>query len=78
MKNSLHLFTAMNSGIKFPFALEKLTAALPIASTVNGGTILYGVGVAQGIQITETPEEVTGLYNDWFKSNAAGVAGRVQ
>jgi hypothetical protein len=76
-KNSLHMFTALNSGLKIPFALDKFTTALPVTASPTGGTILYGVGIPAGIQIQEPVAQVTELYNEWFKNNAVGAAGRV-
>lgn len=77
MKNSLHMFTALNTGIKIPFALDKFTTALPVTTTPAGGSLLFGVGIPAGIQVQEPVNQITELYNEWFKSNAAGVAGRV-
>lgn len=77
MKNSLHMFTSLNTGLKIPFALDKFTSALPVTTNAGGGSILYGVGIPHtGIQIQEPVAQVTELYNEWFKSNVAGVAGR--
>lgn len=75
-KNSIHMFTALNTGIKFPFALDKLTAALPLSQHADGGTVLHGVGIPNGIQVKETATQINELYGEWFKSNVAGVAGR--
>lgn len=76
MKNSLHMFTQLNTGLKIPFAFERFTAALPVGTNPTQGTILYGVGIASGIQVQEPVALITEQYNEWFKSNVAGVAGR--
>lgn len=77
-KNSIVMLTALQTGIKFPFALDKLSAALPAAQHADGGTILFGVGIPQtGILVKETATQVNDYYGEWFKSNVAGTVGRV-
>lgn len=78
MKNSpLYMFTALNTGLKIPFALDKFSGAIPVGKTDGAGTILYGVGIPHtGIYVQETLAQVNELVNAWFQVNGPGVVGR--
>ncbi len=75
MKNTLHTFTALDTGLRIPFCLDKFTVALPVSGDVNGGSILYGVGITQGIMIKETLGQVNEAVSAWYANNSQ-VAGR--
>jgi hypothetical protein len=68
MKNTLHMFTDLNTGLKVPFALSKFTTAQPLgASPEAGGTIIYGVGVPNGIRIQESLLKVNEVVKNWHE-----------
>lgn len=68
MKNTLHMFTDLNTGLKIPFALDKFTAAKPIGPNESLGTELFGVGIPGGITIKETLPVVNEVVSQWFQT----------
>lgn len=77
MKNTLHMFTGLHTGVKIPFALDKFAGAEPVSFQETGGTILYGVGIPQaGIQVKEPLSQVNEIVSAWFQTNYAGSTAR--
>lgn len=77
MKNSIHMFTGIQSGLKVPFNLDNFTGALPIGKTGNEGTILYGNGLPEaGISVVESVHAVTEAVTPWFAAKAQLLNGQ--